>query len=109
MVDYRKIRDLEDDYDSKLRSFRQEEESLDDFRHQFQVRTDFLIEQVYEAYKNSDSTQERNHFIYLLQDNRDMYHREYLFERERIDEMRQKLRRDFDRQLDEEYRKKDDD
>ena len=109
MVDYRKIRDLEDDYDSKLRSFRQEEESLDDFRHQFQVRTDFLIEQVYEAYKKSDSTQERNHFIYLLQDNRDMYHREYLFERERIDEMRQKLRRDFDQQLDEEYRKKDDD
>ena len=109
MVDYRKIRELEDDYEMKLRSFRQEEENLDDFRHQFQQRTDFLIDQVYEAYKNSDFTQERNHFIDLLQDNRDIYHREYMVERERIDEMRQKLRRDFDRKLDEEYRKRDDD
>lgn len=107
MVNFAVIRDLEDEYDAKCRTFTELEHCLDDCFNQFHQRTNLLIEEVYAAYQEVDSPQDREHYLYQLQDRFDNYRHQYMSKRDMIDELRQKERLAFEDKLDEEYRKKD--
>ncbi len=101
MVDSWKISELEHEYYARKRAFDRAEELLEDYHYQFRSRTDFLIEQVYEAYQDSDILQDRNHFIYRLQDGMEEYHRDYLSNRELLEESRYQERLAFEKQMEE--------
>lgn len=107
MVNFAAIRDLEDEYDAKCRMFTELEHCLDDCFNQFHQRTNLLLEEVYAAYQEVDNPQDRDHYLYQLQDRFENYQRQYMSKRDMIDKLRQKERLAFNDKLDEEYQRKD--
>ena len=107
MVNHRKIYELEDDFDRKLRSLKQIEDEVEEYYHKFRMRTNLLIDQIYAVHQSATISPAGNPYLFDLQDNLEMYTREYYLEREQIEEERVQLRRELNRAIDEEYRKKD--
>lgn len=108
MVDYRKLQAMEDAYDSRQRMFKQIEDGLEDFQRHFRMRTDFLIDQIYDAYRGEEIPQDSHHFVYQLQDRADIFYRDVLIEYDLLDEQRQVEKKHFEYELEEAYREKED-
>lgn len=100
-MNQRLIQEIEDEYYMNLRSLNQKEEELTDYYREFQHRTTHLIETIYQVFKDVEEGDERNRFIYQLEENQDQYYRQYCQDVDAIEEERQTQWRLFNQRVEE--------
>ncbi|MCU9533563.1 hypothetical protein [Streptococcus sp. CSL10205-OR2] len=98
MIDKKALQALEDEHYERLKQYKKAEEELEEYFHQFKSRTDDLMEQIYYAYRHLPA-QEGRPFLAELQHNLMAYQRDYENRRSRIDEARQKDKREFNKKI----------
>ncbi|MGT2772491.1 hypothetical protein [Streptococcus marimammalium] len=98
MSDQKALQRLEEEHYERLRQHKKAEEELENYFYQFKSQTKDLMEQIYYDYRHFP-IQEARPFLAELEENLSAYQRDYDNNRSRIEEVRQKEKREFNKKV----------